>query len=206
MRQQEEFDQLRAELARDLHDELGQTLSALKLEIDMIASQAPAEAQRMYQLVRDGVSTVRDVSQALRPVALDLGLGPALRAIAAELSLRSDVDINVLLTQDTPSFAEQIERALYRIAQEALTNACNHAGASMIEISLAFEQGQLTLRVADDGQGIRAAEPGSRSGLGLLGMRERAKLIGAELCLETTPGHGTRIMVTVADPQIRRKA
>jgi PAS domain S-box-containing protein len=206
LRQQEEFDQLRGELARDLHDQLGQTLSALKLEIDMVASRTPEEAQRMYRLVRDGVSTVRDVSSALRPVALELGLGSALRAMAAELSLRSDVDINVNLATDTPALSEQTERALYRISQEALTNATNHANATMIKISLAFEHDQITLRVEDNGQGIPSAQPSSRRGLGLMGMRERAKLIGAELCLETAPDQGTRITVTLDDPQIRSRA
>jgi two-component system sensor histidine kinase UhpB len=185
---------------------LGQTLSALKLEIDMIASRLPAEAQRMYALVKDGVSTVRDVSRALRPVALELGLGSALRAMASELSLRSDVDNQVRLAADTPALSEPTERALYRIAQEALTNASNHAGATRIEVSLAFELGQLTLRVLDNGRGIPAADPSSRMGLGLIGMRERAKLLGSVLSLETGPDQGTRITVILTDPQIRSKA
>jgi PAS domain S-box-containing protein len=206
LRQQEEFDQLRGELARDLHDQLGQTLSALKLEIDMVASRVPDEAQHMYHLVREGVTSVRDVSRALRPVALELGLGSALRAMAAELSMRSDVDIKVHLAVGTPDLSEQTERALYRIAQEALTNAANHASATTIEISLAFERDQLKLLVADDGQGISAADPGSRMGLGLIGMRERAKLIAAEFQLETAPDQGTRITVTLADPNVRSKA
>jgi PAS domain S-box-containing protein len=203
LRQQEEFDQLRGELARDLHDQLGQTLSALKLEIDMVATRAPAEAQHMYHLVREGVATVRDVSRTLRPVALELGLASALYAMAAELSLRSDVDINVNVPAGVPSFSEQTERSLYRIAQEALTNASNHASATAIEISLAFDHDQLTMQVTDNGRGISATEPSFRSGLGLIGMRERVKLLGAELCLETAPDHGTRITVTLADPQIR---
>jgi PAS domain S-box-containing protein len=203
LRQQDEFDQLRGELARDLHDQLGQTLSALKLEIDMIAPRAPAEAQRMYQLVKEGVSSVRDVSSALRPVALELGLSSALRAMAAELSLRSDVDIQVNLATGIPSFSEQTERALYRISQEALTNATNHANATMIKISLAFDHAQLELQVADNGQGLPATSSSPRTGLGLIGMRERATLIGANFLLESAPEHGTRITVTLADPQIR---
>jgi signal transduction histidine kinase len=203
LRQQDEFDQLRGELARDLHDQLGQTLSTLKLEIDMIAPRAHAEAQRMYQLVKDGVSTVRDVSSALRPVALELGLSSALRAMAAELSLRSDVDIQVDLAAGVPSFSEQTERALYRVAQEALTNATNHANATMIKISLDFDQEQLKLQVADNGQGLPATSSKPRTGLGLIGMRERATLMGANFLLESAPDQGTRISVTLKDPQIR---
>jgi signal transduction histidine kinase len=203
LRQQEEFDHLRGELARDLHDQLGQTLSTLKLEIDMMAARAPDAAQRMYHLVKEGVSTVRDVSRALRPVALELGLGSALRAMAAELSRRTDVDIQVRLAPGLPALAEATERALYRIAQEALTNAANHAGANVIEIALAFAQDRLTLQVLDDGRGIPATDPGSRMGLGLIGMRERAKLLGAALSLETAPGQGTRITVVLTAVQLR---
>jgi PAS domain S-box-containing protein len=206
LRQQDEFDQLRGELARDLHDQLGQTLSALKLEIDMIAPRAPVEAHRMYQLVKDGVSSVRDVSSALRPVALELGLSSALRVMAAELSLRSDVDIQVDLAAGTPSFSEQTERALYRISQEALTNATNHANATMIKISLAFDHAQLKLQVADNGQGLPATSSSPRTGLGLIGMRERAKLINADFLLESAPDQGTCISVTLTDPQIRSNA
>jgi PAS domain S-box-containing protein len=206
LRQQDEFDQLRGELARDLHDQLGQTLSTLKLEIDMISPRAPAEAQRMYKLVREGVSTVRDVSSALRPVALELGLSSALRAMAAELSLRSDVDIQVELAAATPSLSEQTERALYRVAQEALTNATKHANATMIKISLAFDHGQIQLQVADNGQGIPAHSSSPRTGLGLIGMRERATLISADFLLESAPDHGTRISLTLTDPPIRSNA
>ena len=206
LRQQDEFDQLRGELARDLHDHLGQTLSALKLEIDMVASKAPTGAQRMYKLVKEGESSVRDISGALRPVALELGLSSALRAMAAELSLRSDVDIAVHVSAGLPSLPETTERALYRIAQEALTNATNHANATTIDISLAFEQGQLKLAIADNGRGIPPAEEGPRNGLGLVGMRERATLIGAVFILESAPGAGTRIAVTLAQPQIRSNA
>jgi two-component system sensor histidine kinase UhpB len=206
LRQQDEFDQLRGELARDLHDHLGQTLSALKLEIDMVASKAPTGAQRMYKLVKEGVSTVRDISGALRPVALELGLSSALRAMATELSLRSDVDIAVHVSAGLPSLSEATERALYRIAQEALTNATNHANATTIDIALAFEQGQLKLAIADNGRGIPPAEEGPRNGLGLVGMRERATLIGAVFILESAPGAGTRIAVTLAQPQIRSNA
>jgi PAS domain S-box-containing protein len=206
LRQQDDFDQLRGELARDLHDQLGQTLSALKLEIDMVAARAPAEAHRMYQLVREGVSTVRDVSSALRPVALELGLGSALRAMAAELSLRSDVDIAVDVATDMPSLAENTERALYRLAQEALTNATNHASATAIHIALAFAHGRLKLTVADNGRGIAAPGSNPRGGLGLIGMRERASLLGADLVLESAPNQGTCITVTLTDPPIRSQA
>jgi signal transduction histidine kinase len=206
LRQQEEFDQLGGELARDLHDQLGQTLSALKLEIDLIATTAPSEALRMYKLVKDGVSTVRDVSGALLPAALELGLCSALRAMAAELSLRSDVDIADHMAEGLPSLPEPTERALYRIAQEALTNATNHANATTIDISLVFDRGQLTLVIADNGRGIPATGTVPQNGLGLIGMRERATLIGAAFGLDSALSVGTRIAVTLAEPQIRSQA
>jgi signal transduction histidine kinase len=206
LRQQDEFDQLRGDLARDLHDQLGQTLSALKLEIDMIALEAPGAARQMYPLVRKAVASVRDVSRALRPVALDLGLVPALRAMAEELSLRSDVDIKTTLDNAMPALSEQCELGLFRIAQEALTNATNHAQAATIEISMHFDHGRLLLEIRDDGQGFTPVQNAARDGLGLIGMQERAKQIGADLLLDSAPLRGTRIRVTLNNPVIRSNA
>jgi signal transduction histidine kinase len=206
LRQQDEFDQLRGDLARDLHDQLGQTLSALKLEIDLIASQVPSVGKQMYRLVREAVASVRDVSRALRPVALDLGLVSALRAMTEELSLRSDVDIKATLPASLPALSEQSELGLFRIAQEALTNATNHAQAASIELSLHFEHNLLLLEIRDNGQGFVTAQSASHGGLGLLGMQERAKQLGAELLLETAPTRGTCIRVTLQNPVIRSSA
>jgi PAS domain S-box-containing protein len=200
LRQQEKFDQLRRNLARDLHDELGQTLSAIKLEIDMMAAQTSAPADKLYQLIKQSVSTVRDVCRTLRPSALDLGLAPALTTMAKELSLRCDVDIQVHLRGVVPPLSSQTEHSLYRIAQEALTNASNHACAHKIELSLRCSQNRLTLQVLDDGNGFTLSPQSIHSGLGLIGMTERASLLGAHFVLDSAPGKGTRILVDLPTP------
>jgi PAS domain S-box-containing protein len=203
VRQIEEFDHLRGELARDLHDGLGQNLTALKLEIDLIAGGVPDAAQRMHRLVRESFATMRDVSRALRPVTLELGLATALRVMAKELSMRSDLDIAVQVSPELPSLSVSSELAMYRIAQEALSNATNHARASTIALNLGFENGRYALDVFDNGQGFDADDNTAHRGLGLVGMAERVRLIGGEFRLVTAPGCGTRIQVWLNDPVMR---
>jgi signal transduction histidine kinase len=196
--QQDQFEALRSELARDLHDELGQTLGALALEIDLAQEAAPDSLQRMRSLLETGVALVRDVCRALRPAALDLGLLPALRALALEVSMRGDVDVVAVLPDTLPELPEPQVRALYRIAQEALTNATRHAAARHVEVQLLEREHDLTLHIHDDGCGFLAAD--GCNGLGLLGMRERARQIGAALSIHSTPGQGTTVGVELAKP------
>lgn len=195
LRQQEEFDALRAELAHDVHDQLGQTLAVLKLEIDSIRQCDPSAAARMQALIVQGVASIRDISRALRPIALELGLAPALRALAGELSARTGRPIEVHLPACVPRLAGPMERGLYRIAQEALTNALRHAQATQIEVRLTVVQGRLELGVYDDGRGFVVDLPGVSGGLGLLGMHERAAQFGAEFSVSSAPKQGTRITV-----------
>jgi PAS domain S-box-containing protein len=197
LHQQEEFDELRAELARDVHDQLGQTLAAMKLKTELIRDIAPEVAQHMQQLVKEGVASVRDISRALRPVALDMGLTHALRALAADLSKHCDVDISTQLPENLPDLPGQTERGLYRIAQEALSNAVAHAQAHKIEINLRLLHDQLELTVNDDGQGFAPNSKSVHRGLGLLGMRERAKQLGAVLWIQSKPLQGTSIQLTI---------
>jgi PAS domain S-box-containing protein len=195
LRQQEEFDELRMELAHDVHDQLGQNLAGLKLEIDVIRNIAPASAQRMQALIMQAVGSIRDISRALRPIALELGLIHALNAMVVELSTRSDTTITTKLPNALPSLSGQVERGLYRIAQEALTNAVLHAHASEIQVCLQVMRGRLELEVRDDGQGFDAEAPSASCGLGLIGMRERARLLGAKLTLKSMPLQGTSITI-----------
>jgi PAS domain S-box-containing protein len=192
-RQQEEFDALRMELAHDVHDQLGQTLAALKLEIDGVRSLAPASATRMQALIMQGVSTIRDISRALRPIALELGLLPALGSMAAEMSGRSGIKITTRLPPGLPALPGQVERGLYHIAQEALTNSLLHASATEVGISLQVQRTQIELEVNDNGQGFAPGASAVNRGLGLLGMTERARQLGAELSLQSAPHQGTRI-------------
>lgn len=206
MRQQDEFDAFRADLARDVHDQLGQTLGALKLEIDHLTSIVPATphvteaTQRMRRLVQDGVAVVRDVSRALRPATLDLGLAPALRALGAEMSMRSDVDVVVEVPDRMPALADSTARSLYRIAQEALTNAARHADARQVSLQLSVAPMALALDIRDNGRGFDPARAAAGDGLGVLGMRERARQIGAQFALDSAVGAGTWVHVGLPWP------
>lgn len=195
LRQQDEFDQLRMELARDVHDQLGQNLAGLKLEIDVIRHTAPAAAERMQALVMQAVGSIRGISRALRPIALELGLVHALHAMVAELSNGHGIKVTTHLPKVLPPLSGQAERGLYRIAQEALTNALLHAHASEVQVNLWAMPDRLQLEVRDDGRGFEVDTPSVSCGLGLMGMRERARLLGATFCLKSSPLQGTSITV-----------
>jgi PAS domain S-box-containing protein len=197
VRQQEDFDALRADLARDVHDQLGQTLSALKLELDLLRAQAPEAAGRMRALVQAGVDTARDVSRTLRPTALDLGAVAALRALAAETSMHGDIDVVLQLPEHLVPMPEPAVRALYRIAQEALSNAARHADAQTLALRLTQAEGTVRLEVQDDGCGFDPGAQTQSAGLGLLGMHERARQLGAQLGIHSQPGQGTRVVLTL---------
>ena len=197
LRQQDEFDSLRMELAHDVHDQLGQTLAGLKLEIDGIREADPTTAARMQDMIMQGMNAIRDISRTLRPIALELGLIHALQSLVTQLSVRSDISFRSSLPKELPMLAMQVERGLYRIAQEALTNAVLHAHATEVLISVNVIGGRLKLEVRDDGQGFVADAPSVRLGLGLTGIRERARQLGANLSIKSGPVEGTRIVVSM---------
>jgi PAS domain S-box-containing protein len=194
-RREEDSAAFRAELAREVHDQLGQTLGALKLEIDYIATAIPEAAQRMRKLIQEGLQAVRDVSRSLRPAALDMGLAPALAALAQETSMRSEVDVSLRLSEPMPAEPDQTVHALYRIAQEAVANAVRHAQAHAVTVSLGRCESGLQLEVRDDGRGFDPSSLPLQPGLGVLGMAERARQIGAHLLVLSKPGAGTTIQV-----------
>lgn len=202
LRQEAEFEAMRAELARDVHDELGQTLGALKHELEaVIGALSPDAAARLdlartRRLLGTAVGQVRDIAKALRSPVLDLGLVPSLRALAADLSLRGDVDVQVELPASMPALERPVAESVYRIAQEALTNAMRHSDARTVVVTLREDGDTMVLEVTDDGCGFDPAGPAAASGLGLLGMRERAHQIGAPLRVHSAPGKGTQVCLS----------
>ncbi len=194
-RQQEDTEAFRAELAREVHDQLGQTLGALKLEIDFIAASIPEAALRLRKLIHEGLIAVREVCRSLRPPALDMGLAPALAALAQDTSMRSEVDVSLQLLDPLPVEPDQTVHALYRIAQEAVGNAVRHAQARAVTVSLGRCATGLQLEVRDNGRGFDTAGLPLQPGLGVLGMAERARQIGAQLLVRSQPGAGTTIQV-----------
>ncbi len=193
----------RQRVARELHDQTGQTLTHEIISLDLLLERTadPEARQRLSAVKRTLEGTLEEVhrmAQDLRPSVLDdLGLVPALRTLARQ---RSGPEIRLHVEGVRDRFPAPIETALYRIAQEALTNANKYARASRIDIDLRCQNGHgVQLRVRDDGVGFDPArvpereQPG-RAGLGLFGMRERASLLRGTLRIRSQPNHGTEIV------------
>jgi two-component system, NarL family, sensor histidine kinase UhpB len=191
----------RRRLARELHDEVGQTLTGVVLQLEGLERAAPPELARdvavVQEAARDGVERVRDIARGLRPQALDdFGLRSALVALASGFADRTGLEVRHRVDKDLPGLAPEQELALYRIAQESLTNVARHAGARAVELELARTDGTVVLCVRDDGDGITVAEA-SGDGVGLGGMRERALLVGGRLSIRRRQDGGTEVRLEV---------
>jgi two-component system, NarL family, sensor histidine kinase UhpB len=190
----------RLRIARALHDEAGQTLTAVILEIERAAAQGPeSERVRMAGLAAELQSTldeIRRISRELRPEALDdLGLINALIALSTRAARQGDLRVERRLADDLPQLSAELELVIYRVAQEALTNILRHAEASHCLIELESQDGRVELRVSDDGHGIPSQIEGEA--IGIEGMRERALLAGGSLAIEARADAGTTVRLTV---------
>jgi two-component system, NarL family, sensor histidine kinase UhpB len=201
MRAMNEREAERRRIAGELHDQIGQTLTALGLQADRIALLAPEGLRGEVVDLRDGVLScvedVRRLARELRPEALDtLGLVPALTNLSERMTRRTGIEIQRSLQRDLPALDPDTELVIYRIAQESLTNAVRHGRPTTIELTLDEDDGRVRLGVCDDGVGISV---GSEGESGIRGMRERALSIGADLRVEPRPaGHGTQVMLEVS--------
>jgi two-component system sensor histidine kinase UhpB len=189
----------RRRIARELHDEVGQTLTGVMLQVEGLAATIPDELREqldeLRETARHGTEEVRRIARRLRPEALeDLGLQSALSALATAFGEQPRIAVRRQL-QPAPALTAEQELVVYRIAQEALTNVVRHAHATAVELSLEHDEIQTVLTVADDGRGL---SPGSLpSAHGIRGMRERAMLIGAGLSIAPRVGGGTQVQLTV---------
>ncbi|MEV0313287.1 sensor histidine kinase [Nonomuraea fuscirosea] len=193
----------RQRIARELHDEIGQSLTVVLLALKRVVDRAPAELceelHGVQETVRASLDEVRQVARRLRPGVLeDLGLHAALSALATDLSRMGGIPVTRAVEPDHPALGADVELVLYRIAQESLTNIARHARATRAELSLTTEDGRLVLRISDNGRG-GAGEDGA----GIRGMRERALLIGARLSVDSPPGEGTHVRLVIPDPSDR---
>jgi two-component system sensor histidine kinase UhpB len=194
-------------IARELHDDLGQRLTALKMDITILEDELLANTEHglllshlrgMYDLVDATVAAVRRIAADLRPVMLDdLGLGPAVEWLINDFSTRYRIAVVARIDAEAIDFKADAATTVFRIIQEALTNVARHAGASEVRIELLREDACCVLRIADDGQGARRATYRSPDSFGLLGVRERVRLLGGEVILDTAPGEGFRLMVSL---------
>jgi signal transduction histidine kinase len=183
-------------IARELHDELGQSLTALLIDARRRAAHGTASAPEWVQMAEElerVVASMREISYRLRPPMLDvLGLSESLRWLASSVSRHTSRPVSVQ-TSVSRRLAEPAELCLYRVAQEALTNAIRHSGASRISVRLREAEGQVWLSVTDDGCGFDAARNDRGKGLGLLVMRERVAELGGTFSVQSAPREGVRI-------------
>lgn len=195
-------EQERARVARDLHDEVNQSLTGLLLRLEALREQAPPELRPELDetkgVANQAMGELLSLARQLRPTALDdLGLVAAisgqveqLRSGGMEAELRAGGDFS-----DLP---DDVQLVLYRVAQEALTNAARHGEAGRVVARLRRTESEAELEVSDDGRGFAFEQ--SERGLGIAGMRERALAVGGELTIESRPGAGTTVRLTVPDP------
>jgi two-component system sensor histidine kinase UhpB len=205
MRAQEEE---RRRLARDLHDEVNQSLTAILLRLQALSQDAPperaGEVAELKRLVNQAMEELLNLARHLRPSALDdHGLVPAIDTQLKRFAARTGVEARLRTHGDPDALPEPVQTALYRVAQEALANIGRHAGATCVEVDLENGDDCTQLRVRDDGIGFdpgsvaRAGADGPGAGLGLSGMAERARLVGGELDVRSAPGGGTTVTLTL---------
>ncbi|MBI5104367.1 MAG: sensor histidine kinase [Solirubrobacterales bacterium] len=189
----------RLRIARELHDEVGQVLTAVVLTLQRAGRDAGPDVAPVLDEAREDVRAaldeVRAIAGRLRPEALDdLGLRSALAALTVEVERASGITVRRSVPAALPDLPDDVELVVYRVAQEALTNVARHADARTASLALAADPDELRLEVVDDGRGLpRDAEDGK----GLLGMRERAVLVGGEVEVGPAPGGGTRVALRV---------
>lgn len=187
----------RRRVAQELHDEVGQTLTAIVLQLDRLARSAEpplrAALEDTRESARESLGDVRRIAQQLRPETLeDLGLRSALQALCDRIAEQGGVRVRTRLDSE-PDVGPDVELVVYRVAQEALTNVLRHAEAAEVELEFKRRDGNLVLRIADDGRGIDAQA--SRGG-GLQGMRERALLVGGQIAVRDLD-RGTEVSLLV---------
>lgn len=199
-----------ARIARELHDQLGQALTGLKLDVSWLqrrlarfagtelVSEMLSRLEQMQKSIDGTIATTRKICSELRPGVLDdLGLVAAIEWQANEFRKRTNAEVSVQLPKSDLAFPPAITTAVFRIFQEILTNIARHANARHVEIRLEETSGVLSLEVKDDGCGFdESALPAAQS-LGLLGMKERAQSCGGTLKIQSSPGHGTVIGLSV---------
>lgn len=192
-------------IARELHDELGQALTALRMDAAAIAEEllpaqtaATKRVQDMTQLINATVLSVRRIATDLRPMMLDnLGLAATLEWLTKDFSARTGVAVDLYMPDEELGASGDAATAVFRIVQEALTNVARHAQATEVHVDVLRKSGTVYLRVSDNGVGMPPQSSGRVRSFGVLGMRERTYVLGGSFTIESQPGEGTTIEVTI---------
>lgn len=188
----------RRRIAQELHDEVGQSLTAVLLDLKRAADRAAeplrGDLHQTQETIRGSLDEVRRIASRLRPGVLEhLGLLSALTALATEFSTYTGLTVGRRFDAGLPPVSPETELVLYRVAQESLTNTARHADAQHVHLALTRRDDAVVMRIRDDGRGIGH----SREGAGIRGMRERALLVGGRLAVETVPSGGTEVLLQV---------
>jgi PAS domain S-box-containing protein len=203
----------RTSLARQVHDELGQSLTALKMDLSWLTKRIPGEqpalrakAKAMSELIDQTVIRVRQIATQLRPGLLDhLGLVAAMEWQTQEFSERTDIFCELEIREKELLIEDEAATQLFRVFQEALTNVARHAQASRVKIKMFNERGMIILQIEDNGQGIQKNKVTSSKSLGLVGMRERIWALGGQFKIQGIKGKGTRLEVNIPQQNSKEK-
>jgi PAS domain S-box-containing protein len=193
----------RKRIAMEIHDELGQLLTALKMDVSLLKmrlagdSDAAKKADDMRELVETTIWMVRNVASHLRPAALNFGIVSALEWLVEDFSRRNNIPCQFRINGSEPVLPDAHATAVFRIVQASLTNVARHARATRADVTLTRSASGLDLHVSDDGCGFDQDEARKGDSYGLLGMRERARLIGASLLIDSSPGTGTSVSIHI---------
>lgn len=200
----------RTRISREVHDELGQSLTAVKMDLAWLAGRLPGRNGSTLKRIRstgqlvDGIiQSIRRISTELRPAVLDLGLAAAVEWQVQEFQARSGIQCKVrLLTREV--VASNASTAMFRICQEILTNVARHARATRAEVVLQKQRDRLVLLIRDNGRGFDQADPSLSKSLGLMGMGERAAILGGQVNISSVPGKGTTVSAWIPLPSPRK--
>lgn len=214
IRLQEMIEEERTRIAREIHDELGQALTGLKMDLSWLSksvekrdAKVTGQIKSMSAFIDALIHSVRRISTGLRPGELDdLGLVAAIESQAQEFENRTGIRCRLNLPQTDLAIDPGIATAIFRICQELLTNVARHSGAGTVSLELECDGAWLNLAVRDDGRGIRAAEASNRHAIGLAGIRERAKMFGGSATIKGKPGKGTLAQVRIPLSRARASA
>jgi PAS domain S-box-containing protein len=201
----------RTRIARELHDELAQWLTAIKMDVAWLAARLPREdgellqrTEKMKQLVDTTVTSVRRIAADLRPVMLDdLGLEPSMENLLQAFSERAGIPATLDARCDSFVFREPLATGIYRIVQEALTNVARHAAATSVRVTLVTDRDTIAVQIRDDGRGLGPAVPGRKS-YGLLGIRERAQTLGGTADIHSPSEGGTLVAISIPLERYRK--
>jgi PAS domain S-box-containing protein len=193
----------RTHIAMEVHDELGQLLTALKMDVSLLKMrldsdpQAARKADEMRELVERTIWVVRNVANHLRPAALNFGILSALEWLVEDFGRRNGIPCHLSIDGGEPALLDTHATAVFRIVQASLTNVARHAGATRVSVTMTSSATALDLLVSDDGCGFEEEAARKGHSYGLLGMRERARLIGGSLLIDSAPGTGTAVSIHI---------